>query len=252
MLARWLTVLTAYSFEIVHRKGTKHGNADALSQKPRCCKCDLCPDCKSTELVCAAGTPARDVRSHVIRVALKSACRREAPRVSMAELKKLHCEDVAIKKILALKQNGDERPKWVDIAMEGSGLKALWVQWSALVVFGGLLYRKWLPEGNGKRLYIQLVLPQVLRKEFFKELNSKRVAGHLGVTRTLAQVRRPFYWPRCKADIRRWCRQCWNCQQRKTGPGPGRAKLNQHPVGFATGENGSRYYGSFANDGKWQ
>ena len=27
MLARWLTVLTAYSFEIVHRKGTKHGNA---------------------------------------------------------------------------------------------------------------------------------------------------------------------------------------------------------------------------------
>ena len=78
MLARWLTVLTAYSFEIVHRKGTKHGNADALSRKPRRCKCDSCPDCKSTELV----APARDVRSHVIHVALKSACRREAPRIS--------------------------------------------------------------------------------------------------------------------------------------------------------------------------
>ena len=93
----------------------------------------------------------------------------------------------------------------------------------------GLLYRKWLPEANGNRLYIQLVLPQVLRKEFFKELHRKRVAGHLGVTRTLAQVRRRFYW--CKVDIRQWCRQCWNCQQKKPGPGPGRAKLHQHPVG---------------------
>ena len=83
MLARWLTVLTAYSFEIVHRKGTKHGNADVLSQKPRRCKCDSCPDCKSTESV-RRGAPARDVRSHVIHVALKSACPREAPRISRA------------------------------------------------------------------------------------------------------------------------------------------------------------------------
>ena len=94
-----------------------------------------------------------------------------------AELKKLQREDVAIKKILDLKQKGEDRPKWVDIAMEGSGLKALWVQWSALVVYGGLLYRKWFPEGNGNKPYIQLVLPLVLRKEFFKELHSKRV-GH--------------------------------------------------------------------------
>ena len=46
MLVRWLTVLTAYSFERVHGKGTKHGNADVLSRKPRRCKCDSCPDCK--------------------------------------------------------------------------------------------------------------------------------------------------------------------------------------------------------------
>ena len=247
MLARWLTVLTAYSFEIVHRKGTKHGNADTLSRKPRHCKCDSCPDCKSTELVCAAGRTGKgrkkpcNTRGAEVSLSEEGSenieqC--ESERFSnwigqwdQAELKKLQREDVAIKKILDLKQKGDDRPKWVDIAMEGSGLKALWVQWSALVVYGGLLYRKLFPEGNGNKLYIQLVLPLVLRKEFFKELHSKRVAGHLGVTRTLAQVRRRFYWPRCKADIRRWCRQCWNCQQTKPGPGPGRAKLHQHPVG---------------------
>ena len=47
MLARWLSVLTAYDFEIVHRRGSKHGNSDALSRKPRHCKCKTCPDCTS-------------------------------------------------------------------------------------------------------------------------------------------------------------------------------------------------------------
>ena len=33
MLAHWLSVLMTYDFEIVHRRGTKHGNADALSNQ---------------------------------------------------------------------------------------------------------------------------------------------------------------------------------------------------------------------------
>ena len=76
MLARWLTVLTAYSFEIVHRKGTKHGNADALSRKPRHCKCDSCPDCKSTELVCAAGRTGKG---------RKKPCNTRGAEVSLSE-----------------------------------------------------------------------------------------------------------------------------------------------------------------------
>ena len=174
------------------------------------CKCDSCPDCKSTELVCAAGRTGKgrkkpcNTRGTEVGLSERGSENIEGPRAEQcenerfsnwigqwdqAELKKLQRKDVAIKKILDLKQKGEDRPEWVDIAMEGSGLKAMWVQWSALVVYGGLLYRKWFPEGNGNRPYIQLVLP-------------------LGVTWTLAQVRRRFYWPWCKADIRRWCRQC--------------------------------------------
>ena len=83
MLARWLTVLTAYSFEIVHRKGTKHGNVDALSRKPRHCKCDSCPDCKSTELVFAAGRTGKGHKPFNTRGA-EVAFRRETPRISRA------------------------------------------------------------------------------------------------------------------------------------------------------------------------
>ena len=37
-LARWLEKLQEYSFSVVHRQGTKHGNADALSRVP-CRQC---------------------------------------------------------------------------------------------------------------------------------------------------------------------------------------------------------------------
>ena len=60
------------------------------------------------------------------------------------KLKKLQCKIVAIKKILDLKQNCGDRPKCVNIVMDVGSLKAL-----VVVVYGGLLYCRWLPEGHG-------------------------------------------------------------------------------------------------------
>lgn len=48
MVARWITYLSTFDFEIVHRRGTSHGNADGLSRKtPRRRRCgrDHCPEC---------------------------------------------------------------------------------------------------------------------------------------------------------------------------------------------------------------
>ena len=33
-LARWLTFVEQYDFEVIHRAGSKHGNADGLSRRP--------------------------------------------------------------------------------------------------------------------------------------------------------------------------------------------------------------------------
>ena len=33
-MARWMTLIEEYDFEIVHRPGARHGNADALSRRP--------------------------------------------------------------------------------------------------------------------------------------------------------------------------------------------------------------------------
>ncbi|GBM90490.1 hypothetical protein AVEN_157635-1 [Araneus ventricosus] len=45
-IARWIQTLQEYDFEIQHRKGTSHGNADALSRRP--CK-ESCKQCTNAE-----------------------------------------------------------------------------------------------------------------------------------------------------------------------------------------------------------
>ena len=37
-MARWLEALQEYNFQIVHRQGRLHGNADAMSRRP----CNQC------------------------------------------------------------------------------------------------------------------------------------------------------------------------------------------------------------------
>ena len=51
MLSRWLTKLDVYDYELVHRRGALHGNADGLSRKPtHKCPRDDCPQCTSHQV----------------------------------------------------------------------------------------------------------------------------------------------------------------------------------------------------------
>jgi len=46
MLARWISQLQQYNFEIQHRAGKDHGNADGMSRRPiHLCPREDCPDC---------------------------------------------------------------------------------------------------------------------------------------------------------------------------------------------------------------
>ena len=42
-MARWLETLSEYDFEVLHRPGKKHTNADSLSRMP-CSQCRLPPE----------------------------------------------------------------------------------------------------------------------------------------------------------------------------------------------------------------
>ena len=41
--------------------------------------------------------------------------------------------------------------------------------------------------------------------------------GHFGVAMTLGKIRERFFWPYCRRDVERWCKNCEQCGSRK-GP----------------------------------
>ena len=129
MLARWLSVIFTYDFEIQHRVGSKHGNADGLSRRPRRrCHRDDCHDCtcwkesqngntpkaidNSTNLVCQReNINAVQTRSGSLKVTDEQTMS-WLTSFSCEEIAKMQDEDPAIHKIKNLMLTGNEKPEW--------------------------------------------------------------------------------------------------------------------------------------------
>ena len=54
-------------------------------------------------------------------------------------------------------------------------------------------------------------------------------AGHLGLHKTTARIRRHFHWPGLRSDVAQFCRSCPQCQKTSV-KGPSRAPLQPLPV----------------------
>ena len=60
MVARWIATLDTYDFQIEHRKGASHGNADGLSRIPRrCCQREECRQCTQKQVRVVTRSQAR-------------------------------------------------------------------------------------------------------------------------------------------------------------------------------------------------
>lgn len=73
-----------------------------------------------------------------------------------------------------------------------------------------VLYRQ-TPKVEG-----QIVLPVPYREQVLRTAHLAPMAGHFGVSRTSAAIKRRFFWPGMSQDIRDMCRRCQVCQ--KTTP----------------------------------
>ncbi len=149
---------------------------------------------------------------------------------SDTELKQWQHEDPDIHKVITWLSESPNRPKYKDISAENASVKALWSQWHKLLIVNDILYRKMITEIDNKIL-VQLVAPHQVRKHILHQLHNIRISGHLGVKRVYHRVRQRFYWPHLRTDVKRWCRKCSKCAQRKPGPGLGHALMQNIPVG---------------------
>jgi hypothetical protein len=140
-VARWLETLSSFDFEIEHRAGRSHSNADGLSRRP----CRQCGDGvedndflhseefqrKAREIL----SPEPVHKVNQIQAKLTSNALLTPQSVcwlqgwDQAKLREQQLADPVIGKILPLKMDDLSKPKWEEISTESPEFKAYWQQW---------------------------------------------------------------------------------------------------------------------------
>ncbi|GFW48863.1 retrovirus-related Pol polyprotein from transposon 412 [Trichonephila clavipes] len=215
-VARWIQRLNEYYFDIRHRKGSSHGNADALSRRP-------CPE------NCRHCSRVETKYDYAIRQITTSTATPPDPW-SDEKVRKDQMADPDIKPLIEFMESSSNKPSWQDISAYSPTTKQYWALWNSLHLRNGVLYRKFESE-DGKTFRWQLVLPRSRIPEVLKELHGSPTGGHFGVMKTLHRVRERFFWGKVRADVEQWCKSCDACSARKGPKIRSRGKLHRYNVG---------------------
>ncbi|CAG2213567.1 unnamed protein product [Mytilus edulis] len=221
MVARWISLLDTYDFEIKHRRGAAHGNADALSRQihvTRHCKRPDCPQCiPNTEVTVGAITQKNvtsDINNELNNELLGPSESNWLEQWTPPILQKLQMEDETISTVISYLEQNNTKPC---IRSQNQDLVTLLRQWDQLSIENGLLYRRYTRIDD--EVFLQLVAPKAIRLQIMQQLHNNRTAGHLGREKTLGKLRSRFYWPGMTNDVIRWCQTCGPCARSKPGPG---------------------------------
>ncbi|GFW30483.1 retrovirus-related Pol polyprotein from transposon 412 [Trichonephila clavipes] len=215
-VARWIQRLNEYYFDIRHRKGSSHGNADALSRRP-------CPE------NCRHCSRVETKYDYAIRQITTSTATPPDPW-SDEKVREDQMADPDIKPLIEFMESSSNKPSWQDISAYSPTTKQYWALWNSLHLRNGVLYRKFESE-DGKTFRWQLVLPRSRIPEVLKELHGSPTGGHFGVMKTLHRVRERFCWGKVRADVEQWCKSCDACSARKGPTIRSRGKLHRYNVG---------------------
>ena len=207
-LARWLEQLQEYDFTIVHRRGRKHGNADAMSRIP-CVQCGR----ESHESIVATTVQVSPLQQK-----------------SNEELRSKQLEDPIVGYLLRARE-ANEKPTADDLKGKSRAVKRLVQLWERLEVVDGVLWRNFKDDpGSDSRK--QLIVPESLRDEVLQELHAGVLSGHLGQEKTSERLRKRFYWPGYAQDVQLWCQTCGTCASRKTTSPRNHAPLQTITAGY--------------------
>eukprot|EP00731_Ephydatia_muelleri_P015652 Em0009g76a len=221
-VARWLEILAEFDFDVIHRPGLRHGNADALS-RIQCKQCGMhngsVTPCLFHNAFGAGNSGDLWSGSDVHSEAALSVVPLEDP-------KEMQGSDADLKRVISWIENSSPPAA---LPSEGSyTLQTLWAQYEHLVIRDGVLFRQWKDvPGKGCNKHLQLVVPRSSIGSVLQQLHSSPSGGHLGIFKTLEKVRSRFYWPGQRHDIEDWCRACELCAARKSPPRSNRAPMQQ-------------------------
>lgn len=197
--ARWSMALQPYDFEVVHRAGKKHADADAFSRNP------VKNETPESHVFCKPHDDVDDL-CKLGDGRLYSLC-----AVQSDDFPNLQYNDPKLMPIIdALLHDGEDNFP-VD--------KRLVKQLPDYQLLADILYKAhYHPNG---RLW-RLVVPESLQKDLICEIHCAE-ASHLGLHKTFALIRDRYYWPGMFRSVCNYVRSCKTCQlyNRRVGRPPG-------------------------------
>ena len=209
-LARWLETLSSFDFDIHHRPGHQHKNADALSRIPS--RSGACiTEVTQTKVTCAS-------ISNVFS------------GMSKDELSQAQRNDPDLSIIIGWKEKSAEKPARGQVSSNSRETKGYWYLWDQLEIKDGVLCRRLEGKSPSSSIY-QVVVPTTLRRDVLTQAHSSMTGGHLGYTKTFKKIQRSFHWLGCRTSVGRWVKQCEKCARRKSPCQKSRAPLQPSFVG---------------------
>lgn len=211
-LARWMERLQEYNFTIVHRQGSQHRNADALSRRPNHQEYQpqtpIHPNTgEGDNNENTQGIPLTPTASPVVVVTAKGDDNQNDNRQEQLD-------DEIIQPILEGKET-DRKPTLTVLSGRPRETYQLLQQWDQLELHNGVLYRRY-ENHQGNQHHLQLVVPRSMQQQVLHESHSGSVGGHLGEAKTLSRIRERFFWPGYSHAVKEWCQTCKQCAARKT------------------------------------
>ena len=152
-LARWLEILSAYKFTVRHVPGVSIPHVDALSRIPNR-PCDPnCPTCTRIE--------RKEAETLETKFALvKWTTISPADGISTEQMARDQYEDTDIKPLIDALLS-EHRPLLQAVIGRSSTTRALWHQFSSLILLNKVLYRKFEhTSGKPELIRYQLILPE--------------------------------------------------------------------------------------------
>ena len=218
--ARWLDVIGEFDFEIEHRPGRNHGNADAMSRKP-------CRQCGFGDEGRTESGPDGAVRAIHTDAPAEDPSHPWSPEsIAIAT-----AEDPELSTVSKWLNDTKGRPAWSEVLPMSKGLKNFWQQYDRLKIENGVIYRKWFSH-QGKLLRWQVVLPPKFRQQCVELAHCGRTGGHLGRDKTGEQVQLRCYWPNWTQDVRYTIKTCDRCACFHRGHPPRQGHLQIANVGY--------------------
>ena len=223
-IARWLELLSEFTYTVEHRKGTQHGNADGLSRRS-CIDCKQCerveqrdggPTHQELSTVGYAPWSSDEVEPTERGCPTPAELREEVARVeqppSSTELAKLQKDGSGPVALVYQAIETDQELENETLDIGGRELKQLYQRRHSLRINAeGVLQMRVCPQEIARWC---TVCPPALRRTMVWQTHN---LAHSGAGRTLSRLQLAWYWPGMTTEVRQVIRTCEVCQAAKNG-----------------------------------